>query len=144
MVITHGKLSSEHFLYDDKGYGFFINFENAHYGSPIHDILPYLSRALNTNPKRSDTAIDWVHHYFKYFPFKADEKLLFYSYLALPNPIIQVAESYYRKPRPKNELKYVRQLQHRYWHLKNSEYVVMRMAEIDAQQQQAKEGAQPQ
>jgi spore coat protein YsxE len=147
MVITHGKLSPEHFLYDDKGYGFFINFENARYGSPIHDLLPYLSRALNTNPKRSDTAIDWVYHYFKYFPFKADEKLLFYSYLSLPIPIIQVAESYYRKSRPKNELKYVRQLQHRYWHLKNSEYVVMRMTEMDAQAAAAaaaKEGAQQQ
>src|SRR5205085_3500799 len=60
MVITHGKLSSEHFLYDDRGYGYFINFENARYGSPIHDLLPYLSRALNTRPKRNDTAIDWV------------------------------------------------------------------------------------
>ena len=50
MVITHGKLSSEHFLYDDKGYGYFINFENARYGSPIHDLLPYLSRSFNTQP----------------------------------------------------------------------------------------------
>ncbi|MGG3469240.1 spore coat protein YsxE [Neobacillus pocheonensis] len=142
MVITHGKLSSEHFLYDDRGYGFFINFENARYGSPIHDLLPYLSRALNTSPKRSDDVIDWIYHYYKYFPFRADEKLLFYSYLAYPIPIIQVAEKYYRKQRPKNELKFVRKLQNRYWHLKNSEYVVMRMSEIDAQQQQAKEGAQ--
>lgn len=144
MVITHGKLSSEHFLYDDRGYGFFINFENARYGSPIHDLLPYLSRALDTTPQRNDTAIDWVYHYFKYFPFKEDEKLLFYSYLALPIPIMQVAESYYRKQGKKNEIKFVRQLQHRYWHLKNSEYVVMRMTEIEKQQKQAKEGAQPQ
>ena len=144
MVITHGKLSSEHFLFDDRGYGFFINFENARYGSPIHDLLPYLSRALNTSPKRNDTALDWVYHYFKYFPFKEDEKLLFNSYLALPIPIMQVAESYYRKQGRKNEMKFVRQLQHRYWHLKNSEYIVMRMTEIENQQKQAKEGAQPQ
>ncbi|WHY76363.1 spore coat protein YsxE [Neobacillus sp. WH10] len=143
-VITHGKLSSEHFLFDDQGYGFFINFENARYGSPIHDLLPYLSRALNTSPKRNDTALDWVYHYFKYFPFKEDEKLLFYSYLSLPIPIMQVAESYYRKERPRNEMKFVSQLQHRYWHLKNSEYIVMRMTEIENQQKQAKEGAQPQ
>jgi spore coat protein YsxE len=143
MVITHGKLSPEHFLYDDRGYGFFINFENARYGSPIHDLLPYLSRALDTRPQRNDTAIDWVNHYFKYFPFKPDEKLLFHSYLALPIPIIQAAESYYRKQRPKNELKYVRQLQHRYWHLKNSEYLVMKMTEMD-NLQKAKEGAQQQ
>ncbi|MEH7094741.1 spore coat protein YsxE [Neobacillus vireti] len=144
MVITHGKLSSEHFLYDDRGYGYFINFENARYGSPIHDLLPYLSRALNTRPKRSDTAIDWVYHYFKYFPYKEDEKLLFNSYLALPVPIMQVVDSYYKKEGRKNEMKFVRKLQEQYWHLKNSEYVVMRMTEIENQRKQAKEGAQQQ
>lgn len=150
MVVIHGKLSTEHFLYDERGYGFFINFENARYGSPIHDLLPYLSRALNTSPKRNDEVVDWIYHYYKYFPFRSDEKLLFNSYLAYPIPIIQVAEKYYRKQRPKNELKFVRQLQHRYWHLKNTEYVVMRMTEIERQQQMAmdaaqleKEGAQP-
>nr|WP_263325540.1 spore coat protein YsxE [Neobacillus sp. Marseille-Q6967] len=142
MVITHGKLSNEHFLYDDKGYGYFINFENARYGAAFHDLLPYLSRALNTNPKRNDDVIEWVNHYLKYFPFKADEKLLFYSYLAYPIPIIQEVERYYKKKPPRNELKFVRQLQRRYWHLKNTEYVVMRMTEVDNQQQQAKEGAQ--
>ncbi|MBU8916642.1 spore coat protein YsxE [Bacillus sp. FJAT-29953] len=149
MVVVHGKLSSDHFLYDERGYGYFINFENARYGSPIHDLLPYVSRTLNTSPKRNDDAISLVYHYFKYFPFKQEEKLLFNSYLAYPIPIIQMAEKYYRKPRPKNELKYVRQLQNRYWHLKNTEYIVMRMTEIENQQkaaqeaaQQAKEGAQ--
>jgi spore coat protein YsxE len=144
MVITHGKLSSEHFLYDDKGYGYFINFENARYGSPIHDLLPYLSRTFQTQPTRNDEAIDWVYHYFKYFPFKTDEKLLFFSYLSYPIPIIQVVERYYKKEQPKNELKFVRMLQRKYWHLKNSEYVVMRMTEIDEQARQAKEGAQQQ
>jgi spore coat protein YsxE len=144
MVITHGKLSPEHFLYDERGYGYFINFENARYGSPIHDLLPYISRALDTPPKRNDVAVDWIYHYFKYFPFKEDEKLLFSSYLAYPIPIIQVAESYFRSSRTKNELKFVRKLQRSYWHLKNSEYVVMRMTEIENQMKVAKEGAQQQ
>ncbi|OLS41514.1 spore coat protein YsxE [Bacillus sp. MRMR6] len=144
MVITHGKLSSEHFLYDEKGYGYFINFEKANYGAPFHDLLPYLSRSLNTMPKRNDEVVEWVHHYLKYFPFKEDEKLLFYSYLAYPTPIIQVVDRYYRKEQPKNELKFVRQLQRRYWNLKNAEYVVMQMTEIDNQAKKAKEGAQQQ
>lgn len=146
MVVVHGKLSSDHFLYDERGYGYFINFENASYGSPIHDLLPYVSRALNTGPKRNDDVIDWVYHYYKYFPFKDDEKLLFYSYLAQPTQMIQIVEKYYRKKRPKNELKFVRQLQHRYFHLKNIEYVVSKMNEIENQRKaaeaQAKEGAQ--
>ncbi|WP_042354892.1 spore coat protein YsxE [Bacillus rubiinfantis] len=149
MVVTHGKLSSEHFLYDNRGYGYFINFEKAAYGSPIHDLLPYLSRTLNTGPKRSDDAIDLLFHYFKYFPFKADERLLFTSYLAYPIPAIEIVEKYYRTQGAKNEYKYVRKLQQRYWYLKNTEYVVMRMTEFEKQQQeseaaakQAKEGAQ--
>lgn len=143
MVINHGKISTEHFLYDEKGYGYFINFEGARYGSPIHDLLPFLSRSLKTHPKRNEESIDWVYYYLKYFPYKPDEKLLFLSYLAHPGPILQVAERYLKKSRTANELKLVRQLQKHYWLLKNAEYVVMRISEIDAQQQ-AKEGAQQQ
>ncbi|MCM3765464.1 spore coat protein YsxE [Neobacillus niacini] len=146
MVVVHGKVASDHFVYDERGYGYFINFENASYGSPIHDLLPYVSRALNTGPKRNDDVIDWIYHYYKYFPFKDDEKLLFYSYLAYPTQVIQIVEKYYRKKRPRNELKLVRQLQQRYFHLKNIEYVVSKMTEIENQrkaaEQQAKEGAQ--
>jgi spore coat protein YsxE len=141
MVINHGKISSEHFLYDEKGYGYFSNFEGAGYGSPIHDLLPFLSRTLKTNPKKNDDCVDWVYHYFKYFPFKSDEKLLFFSYLAYPIPIIQVVEKYYRKKHPKNELKFVQQLQRQYWYLKNTEYVAMKMTELDQQSAAKEEGA---
>lgn len=143
MVINHGKISSEHFLFDEKGYGYFANFEDAGFGSPIHDLLPFLSRSLKTNPKRNDECVDWITHYFKYFPFKTDEKLLFYSYLAYPLPIIQVVEKYFRKQNPKNELKFVQHLQHQYWYLKNTEYVAMKMTELE-QEEQTKEGAPPQ
>jgi spore coat protein YsxE len=141
MVINHGKISSEHFLYDEKGYGYFSNFEEAGYGSPIHDLLPFLSRTLKTSPKKNDDCVDWVYHYFKYFPFRTDEKLLFFSYLTYPIPIIQVVEKYYRKQNKKNELKFVQQLQHQYWYLKNTEYVAMRMAEMDQPSGVTEEGA---
>jgi spore coat protein YsxE len=138
-VIIHGKISSEHFLYDERGYGYFTNFEQAGFGSPIHDMLPFLSRTLNTRPKRNDECIEWVHHYHQYFPFKPDEKLLFLSYLAYPIPLIQVVEKYYHKePHKRNELQFVRQLLRKYWHHKNTEYVAMRLAD---QGSETKEGA---
>ncbi len=141
-VINHGKISSEHFLYDERGYGYFTNFEQAGFGSPIQDILPFLSRTLNTRPKRNDECIDWIHHYNRYFPFKPDEKLLFLSYLAYPVQIIQAVENYYHKePIKRNELKFVKHLQRRYWHLKNTEYVAMKLAERVEVNTETKEGA---
>lgn len=134
MVIIHGKISSEHFLFDERGYGYFTNFEAAGYGSPIHDLLPFLSRTLKTRPKRNEECIDWIYHYFKFFPFRSDEKWLLLSYLAYPIPIMQVVENYYHKVHKRNELKYVIQLQKRYWHLKNTEYVAMRIGELENQQ----------
>ncbi|RHW40653.1 spore coat protein YsxE [Neobacillus notoginsengisoli] len=142
MVVIHGKLSPDHFLYNEAGHGYFINFEQAGYGSPTHDLLPFMSRMLETRPKRSEEAVDWVTHYFHYFPFKPDEKQLFYSYLSHPLQIIRIAEAYFGKKGLKNEFKYSRKLLKEYWHLKNTEYVVMRLTEIEQQQEAAKEGAQ--
>lgn len=142
MVVNHGKVSTEHFLYDEKGYGYFTNFEKASHGSPIHDLLPFLARTLKTQPKKNEDCVEWIYTYLKYFPFKAEEKQLFLSYLAYPTPVIRTTEAYFQKQHPKNELKFVQQLQRHYWYLKNTEYVVMRIVEIEKQQEQEKEGAQ--
>lgn len=144
VVILHGKVSIEHFLYDERGYGYFTNFEKATLGSPTHDLLPFFSRTFNCLPKRNEDCVEWVYTYFKYFPFKNEEMLLFLSYLAHPGPVLKVAERYYKDQRKKNERKYVEKLQKQYWALKNTEYFVMRIDEIERQKQQAQEqeGAQ--
>lgn len=143
-VIIHGKVSTEHFLYDDRGYGYFMNFENARQGSPLHDLLPFLSRTLKSFPKRSDECVDWIYTYLKYFPFKEDEMLLFQSYFAHPGPILRAAEQYHKGEQKRGERKAVQHLQRQYWLLKNTEYVVMRMDEIERQKQEAKAAADAQ
>ncbi|WP_157077306.1 spore coat protein YsxE [Robertmurraya korlensis] len=135
-VVVHGKISSEHFLYDDRGYGYFINLEGSKEGAAIHDILPFLSRLLHTFPKRCDDCIDWLYVYLKYFPLKDDEMLLLLSYFAHPGPVLRVVEEYY-KSKDRNEIKFVQKLQKQYWLLKNSEYMVMRIEEIERQKKQA-------
>jgi spore coat protein YsxE len=141
-VINHGKVSTEHFLFDEKGYGFFSNFEDSKLGSPIHDVLPVLFRALKGHMRKFEEAITWLYEgYFKYFPFKEDEMLLFYSYFSYPNQIIRLTTDYLKAPDKKNELKYSQKMVRRYWQLKNTEYVIMRMAEIEEQMKQKKEGA---
>ncbi|MFE8696902.1 spore coat protein YsxE [Cytobacillus sp. FJAT-53684] len=144
MVVIHGKISTEHFLYDDRGYGYFTNFEKSRPGSPIHDLLPFLSRTLKTYPKKSEECIEWIYTYLKYFPFKEDELLLFQSYFAHPGAVIKSAESYYKGQSNKGERKSVQHFQRQYWLLKNTEYILMRIEEIEAQKAQAKAQAEAQ
>ncbi|MGE8206073.1 spore coat protein YsxE [Heyndrickxia sp. NPDC080065] len=136
-VVVHGKVSTEHFLYDERGYGYFTNFENSKVTSPINDLLPFLARTLNTYPKRLDDSVDWLYTYLGHFPFREDEKRLFLGYLAHPGPIYRIVEEYFFKKTKKSEMKYVKQLQRNYWLLKNTEYVVMRINQIAAQKTNA-------
>jgi spore coat protein YsxE len=141
-VLVHGKVSTDHFLFDERGYGYFINFERSKPGSPFHDLLPFVSRSLKSFPKQPEDCVDWVYTYFKYFPLKEDEMLLFLAYLAHPGQIIRTAETYFKKQAGKNERKLVQQLQRHYWQFKNTEYVVMRIEEIEQRKKEAEEKAQ--
>jgi len=140
-VVVHGKISPEHFLYDDKGYGYFSNLERARRGSPIHDLLPFLSRTLKTYPKRSEECIEWIYTYLKYFPLKEEEMLLFQSYFAHPGAVIRSAVKYYKSER-RSERKLIQHFQRHYWQLKNTEYVIMRLEEIEKQKADAKAQAE--
>lgn len=140
-VIIHGKLSKEHFLYDENGLGFFTNFEQAKIASPIHDLLPFIDRTLTTHPKQFDEGIEWLNAYFRHFPFKEEEMLLFLSYLAYPSPIFRVVEKYFSTGSEKSEMKFVGQLQRQYWRMKNTEYVVMKLEEIERRKKEQAESA---
>lgn len=141
--IIHGKISPEHFLYDDRGYGYFTNFENAKYGSASHDLLPFLSRSLKTAPKQNEECIEWLYTYFNHNPLKYDEMLLFLSYLAHPGPAIRICEKYMKADKKDiNERKYAQKLLKQYWLLKNTEYVVMRVDEIERQKKAQQEAAE--
>ncbi|CAM3935743.1 spore coat protein YsxE [Lederbergia lenta] len=135
-VIVHGKLSTEHFLYNEKGIGYFSNFEKASIASPIHDLLPFLSRMLNTHPKQFNESVEWLEAYFRHFPFKSEEMHLFLSYLAQPGPIYRVIEKYFSTTNEKNEMQFVRDLQRHYWQMKNKEFIVMRLNEIEERKKQ--------
>ena len=136
VVIIHGKMANDHFVYDDKGYGHFINFEQANIGSPTHDLLPFLAKSLRGFPKSPEDIVESIYTYFKHFPLKDEEMHLFLSYLAHPGPAIRTAERFFREGEKRNERKAVQKLQREYWLLKNNEYVVSRIDEIERQSKQ--------
>lgn len=141
-VITHGKLSIQHFIYDDRGYGHFINFEDSKTAPPHFDLLPFLVRSARTYPDQCDDCVNWLYNYLKYFPLKEEEMLLFQSYLAYPGSSIQAVRNYFEKKGSKSELFYVSQLQRQYWQLKNTEYMVMKIEEIEQQKKAAAQAEQ--
>ena len=72
-----------------------------------------------------------------------DEMMLFISYLAFPSNILQSAEAYHNeKHERKTEYQHVNQLQKYYWQLKNIEYLVMKIEEIEGQKKAAKAAAE--
>lgn len=141
-VIVHGKLSTEHFLYNEKGIGFFSNFERAGNASPIHDLLPFLARMLNTHPKEFNESLHWLEAYFRHFPFKTEEMSLFLSYLSYPGAIYRVIEKYFSTPKDKNEMRSARDLQRHYWQMKNAEYIVMKFNEMEQRKKEMEQQSQ--
>ncbi|WP_071395937.1 spore coat protein YsxE [Bacillus tuaregi] len=136
IVIVHGNMAIDHFIFDEKGYGYFINFEKADIGAPIHDLLPFMARSLKGYLKQSEEMVDWLYTYFKYFPLKEDEMQLFLSYLAHPGNLIKNARRFFQEGKKRNERKAVQKLQRDYWYLKNTEYIVFRIDEIERQKKQ--------
>ena len=144
-VITHGKLSIKHFLLNESGAGYFINFENARVVPQHFDLLPFFVKYCNTYPIRCDECVEWLYHYCKFYPMKNEEMILFTSYLAYPANFLQTVETYNKKKYDvKTEYRYVNQLQRNYWQLKNTEYFVMKIEEIERQKKAAKQAAENQ
>ncbi|WP_062355397.1 spore coat protein YsxE [Bacillus kwashiorkori] len=136
-TFIHGKIAPNHFLLNEKGYGFFINLENSRYASPIHDLLPYLSNRLRTHPKHCNETIELLFTYLKYNPLRKEEMLLLKSYLAYPGDFLQIVRQYDRKKIINHELRMTNRLQKRFWHIKNIEYIIMKLEEIEHAQENA-------
>ena len=136
-VVTHGKLSLNHFINDQRGYGYFINFENARVAPPHFDLLPFIVKSTKTYPIQCDDCVTWLYHYLRYFPLNDNEMLLLQSYLAYPSYALDVVKKYVEHRSDKTELEYVREMQRQFWVLKNVEYIVMKIEEIENQKKAA-------
>jgi len=140
-VTTHGKLSIDHFVYTENGYGHFINLEDATEAAPHFDILPYIVDMLNTYPKQGIDVVEVLEYYFKFFPWRDNEMMLFTSYLASPEGPVEIVEEFFHRKNEQSEAILCQKLQMQYWLLKNTEFVIMQI-EQKAAQQAASEASQ--
>lgn len=143
MVLTHGKISARHFLYDGEGNGYLTNFEQSKYAAPIDDFLFFINRTAKTYPIPSDDCVNWFYTYQKGYPYTEEEMLLFLSYLSYPERICRLIKSYSSKNKSM-ELENNRHLVKAYWQFKNIEYFVMKISEIEEKRKQEAQQTQEQ
>jgi len=131
-VFIHGKVRPEHFLLDERGHGYFINFEKSRVHSPIFDLIPYIKRGLKTYPLET-VPFEWYQQYIKYFRLRDEEIDLLKSRLAFPKSIIKTVHHYVGNKKICNERMITGKLQSQYWCFKNIEKFVMRVQEWNKQ-----------
>ncbi|OZI11293.1 spore coat protein YsxE [Bacillaceae bacterium SAS-127] len=124
-VQVHGNLALDHFILDRQGMGYFINLEQSRPATPIHDLVPYVTRSLTTFPKKADAEIDQFTFYMEHFPLKNEEKLLFHSYLAYPGAMYETVSTYFTRSKRYSEHQFTKKLQRQHWQLKNIEYFLI-------------------
>lgn len=126
-VLLHGNVSRDHFVYDEKGYGYFINFEQSRFGASYQDLLPFFSKTLRTYPIQGEDYTTWLTTYMKSYPLTESEILLLKSYLAHPGFIITLLNRYDERSVTNHEYKSTKRIQKAYWQLKNIEKIIMQL-----------------
>ncbi|MFZ3588349.1 spore coat protein YsxE [Bacillus sp. DJP31] len=121
LVLTHGKPSFTHYLYNTTGKGLFINFEQGNHFPPVYDLLYFFYRSCKTYPIQTDDRFQWFQTYQLHCPLNDEEITLFTAQLSYPENMFQVVDRYRRNKQSKSEIKHVQLLQRAYWQMKNIE-----------------------
>ncbi|WP_169891119.1 spore coat protein YsxE [Litchfieldia alkalitelluris] len=141
-ALTHGKVTSNHLLYDKAGSGYFSSFEKAKQATPVNDLISFYYRTLRTYPINCDDCIEWYNHYNQHYHLRDEEIQLFLSYLTYPEPMYREVVKYKERKKEGNEQKAVTNFLKSYWLNKNIEYVaslVMKQEHEKKEQQMAAE-----
>ncbi|RAK21367.1 spore coat protein YsxE [Anoxybacillus vitaminiphilus] len=131
VAVVHGNVSLSHYVYAEKGNGYFLSLERSHIAPPLSDLLHFFQKYLRTYPIMCDECVNWFIEYEQAFPVQEEETALFLSYLAEPEMIYRMVHQYVNQSKKMDERRQVSQLQKAYWFMKNSEYFIMRLTEIE-------------
>jgi len=129
--LCHGAFSPDHFVFDERGHGHFINLEKCQWSVPFKEVLPFMIRSLKTYPKQDGEWVNWMNHYMKFFPLRPEEKYLMKSYLAHPGHFIPTLRKYQERKTVNHELVLTKELERNYWLFKNIEFIVMKLEEFE-------------
>lgn len=123
----HGQMNPDHYLIDDRNFGYLINFEKSQIASPISDLLPYFTRSFRTYPEPEGDEFLLLQIYEQIFQLTEAEKLLLQSYLAYPGTIVQIVNDYEKRRVQNHEWEFVKKIETFYWSFKNRERFIEQM-----------------
>ncbi|WLR44097.1 phosphotransferase [Bacillus carboniphilus] len=136
VVLNHGNLSPDHFLIDDEGSPYLINFEKASYSSPIYEFIYYYRSYLNQYPFISDECVNLFYTYQSQCKWTEAEKSLFMCYMAYPHNLYQVINEF--KQGKLDEMTGCKLINKKIWQMKNIEFVVLKIKETEDKENQEK------
>lgn len=87
-VFIHGNINLDHYRKDDKPY--LISFNKSRIDSPIYDLLSFYKNHYLNIPFP-----DLFKYYESKYPLKEEERLLLFTYMAIP-PVIEIDDNEYK------------------------------------------------
>jgi spore coat protein YsxE len=131
VAVVHGNAALSHYVHDQKGNSYFLSFERSHIAPPLSDVLIFFRKYLRTYPIMCDDCVSWFLEYQQFFPIHDGEMALFLSYLAQPEAMYRIVHQYANRSKKIDERRQIVKLQKAYWSMKNIEYFIMRIVEIE-------------
>lgn len=128
-VMNHGDLSLGHYVVDQTGRGYFINFEKSKLASPVNDLIQVSHELFQGLPLHNESKWNWLQNYFQNFEWSKGERALYMVHMSNPVDWLDFRMETMRGGH--SEIKKVGRLQQIYWKMINTEYMVSKLIEME-------------
>ena len=132
-VMNHGDLSLGHYVVDQTGRGYFINFEKSKTASPVNDLLQVSQELLQGLPLHNETKWNWMLNYFSNFEWSKGERILYMIHMSNPMDWLDFRVEASRSNF--SEIEKVGKMQQIYWKMLNTEYIISKLLEMEANEE---------
>jgi spore coat protein YsxE len=124
-VIVHGDVSLEHYLFKEKGTGYFINFEKAKRGKSVEDLSNFFNKLALGYPKPFGQIGHWMKEYERYNPLTQNEWQSLYINLSFQYKWLGTFETKIKELSYSKSKQALSHLQRGVWKMRNLEKIVM-------------------
>ncbi|MED5051042.1 spore coat protein YsxE [Anoxybacillus rupiensis] len=128
----HGKPALSHYIPNHhQGKRYFLSWERARWASPLADVWLSLQDYVRIAPPMDESWIQGFSEYEGQLMIQEEERAFFMSHAAPPSHFYRLISRYGEQKQEKSEYDSVVQLHREYWRMKQIEYIMMRLVQIN-------------